>query len=320
MNKSDSEKLLRNLKSIHKQGVEFFHKASDLLEGESYSTDAWGKVERVGRNEFWNMLDTALQKKAQTIITKIIKVAPLISESARLTTYLSQTDQIDLGHAIKGLRSALYLRRYRYWGPEVLHDEGNVLGVEPAGQADDEGVYPAAALQIFEECYRRIASMAELVNPLTVEIAEKNISTTGQKSTAIQPDTAFIMMWMDPGRPELEDVYAAVKRCFKIYGISAERADDIEHSGKITEEIISKIRSSEFLYADLTGARPNVYYEVGFAHALSKKVILYRKSGESLHFDLAGYNCPEYKNLSDLENKLNKRLSSMTGRKIKEKK
>ena len=142
MDKSDREKLLRNLKSIHKQGVDFFHKASDLLEGESYATDHWGKVER---NEFWNMLDEVLQKKSQTIVTKIIKVAPLISESARLTTYLSQTDQIDLGHAIKGLRSSLYLCRYRCWGPEVLHDEGTVLGVEAAGQTDDEGVYPDTA-------------------------------------------------------------------------------------------------------------------------------------------------------------------------------
>jgi nucleoside 2-deoxyribosyltransferase len=111
-----------------------------------------------------------------------------------------------------------------------------------------------------------------------------------------------------------------IKRSFNNFGISAERADDIEHSGKITEEIINKIRTSEFLYADLTGARPNVYYEVGFAHALSKKVILYRKSGESLHFDLAGYNCPEYKNLVDLEKKLISRLESMTGRKIKKRK
>ncbi|CAB1067851.1 hypothetical protein D1AOALGA4SA_149 [Olavius algarvensis Delta 1 endosymbiont] len=47
---------------------------------------------------------------------------------------------------------------------------------------------------------------------------------------------------------------------------------------------------------------------------------LYRKSDESLHFDLAGYNCPEYKNLSDLENKLIRRLESMTGRKIKKRK
>ncbi len=317
MNKPDREKLLKNLKSIRKQGVEYFRNASDLLEGESYSSDPWAKI---NRDEFWNMLNSALQKKAESIITKIINVAPLISESARLTTYLSQTDQIDLGHAIKGLRSSLRLCRYRYWGPEVLHDEGDVLGVEPAGQTDDQGVYPDTALQIFEECYRRIAGIVELVNPLTVEIAEKNIITTGQKSAAIQPDTAFIMMWMDPKQPELEDVCVAIKRSFNNFGISAEQADDIEHSGKITEEIINKIRSSEFLYADLTGARPNVYYEVGFAHALSKKVILYRKSGESLHFDLAGYNCPEYKNLVDLEKKLNSRLASMTGRKIKKRK
>jgi hypothetical protein len=317
MEKSNRDNLLKDLKNIHKQSVDFFHKASASLEGKHFSSDPWDKVER---DEFWNLLDDKLQKKAQTLVTKIIKVAPLISESARLTTYLSQTDQIDLGHAIKGLRSSLYLCRYRYWGPEVLHDEGTVLGIEAAGQADDEGVYPDTALQIFEECYRRINSIVELVNPLTVQIAEKNIITTGQKATAIQPDVAFIMMWMDPGRPELEDVYTTIKRTFKKFGISAERADEIEHSGKITEEIINKIRVSEFLYADLTGARPNVYYEVGFAHALSKKVILYRKSGESLHFDLAGYNCPEYKNLSDLEKMLNKRLEHMTGRIIKKNK
>ena len=317
MNGSNRKNLVKILNSIHKQGVAYFHKASDLLEGATWSSDPWGKVDR---DEFWNMLDIALQKKAESIVTKIINIAPLISESARLTTYLSKTDQIDLGHAIKGLRSSVRLCRYRYWGPEVLHDEGDVLGITPAGQTDDEGVYPDVALQIFEECYRRIAGIVDLVNPLTVEIAEKNIITTGQKSAAIQPDTAFIMMWMDPKQPELEDVYVTIKRSLNNFGISAERADDIEHSGKITEEIINKIRTSEFLYADLTGARPNVYYEVGFAHALSKKVILYRKSGESLHFDLAGYNCPEYKNLADLENKLISRLESMTGRKIKKRK
>jgi len=317
MNGLDRENLIKNLNSIHKQGVAYFRKASDLLDGEIWSSDPWGKVDR---EEFWNKLDSKLQKKAKSIISKTISIAPLISESARLTTYLSKTDQIDLGHAIKGLRSSVLLCRYRYWGPEVLHDEGDVLGVTPAGQADDEGIPSSDALPIFEECYRRIIDVVELVNPLTVEIAEKNILTTGQKSAAIQPDTAFIMMWMDPKKAELEDVYMSIKRCFANFGISAERADDIEHSGKITEEIINKIRTSEFLYADLTGARPNVYYEIGFAHALSKKVILYRKSDESLHFDLAGYICPVFKNLSDLENKLIRRLESMTGKKIRKRK
>lgn len=314
MKNSNREVLLKDLANINKQGVTYFSNVSTLLEDITWTTDRWGKCER---NVFWDMLNSPLQKKAQSIIAKIVEIAPLISESARLTTYLSQSDQIDLGHAIKGIRSSLRLCRYRFWGPEVLHDEGHVLGVEPAGQTDDEGIGPDASLQIFEECYRRIYSIVELVNPFTVETAERNIVNTGQKTTSIQADSAFIMMWMDQDRPELEDVYATIKKCFKNFGISAERADDIEHTGKITEEIINKIRSSEFLYADLTGARPNVYYEVGFAHALSKKVILYRKSGESLHFDLAGYNCPEFINLVDLERKINIRLESMTGRKIK---
>ncbi len=256
MENSDRKKLLEDLTSIHKKGVEFFRNASDSLEGLTYSTDAFGKYDR---DEFWDKLETPQQKKAQLLISRIVKVAPLISESARLTSYLSQTDQIDLGHAIKGIRSSLRLCRYRFWGPEVLHD-GQVLGVESAGQTDDEGIYPDTALQIFEECHRRILGVVELVNPLTVQIAEKNIIATGQRTTPIELDSAFIMMWMDPNHPELEDIYTTIKRCFKNFGISAERVDDIEHSGKITEEIINKIRSSEFLYADLTGARPNVYY------------------------------------------------------------
>ncbi len=126
-------------------------------------------------------------------------------------------------------------------------------------------------------------------------------------------------MWMDEKRHELEDIHNVVKKCFENIGVSAERADDIEHDGRITEEIISKIQTSEYLFADLSGSRPNVYYEVGFAHALSKRVILFRKKDESVHFDLAGYNCPEYQNMTDLENKLIKRLESMTGKKVKKK-
>lgn len=314
MKSSNRQELLKEMANIHKGGVAFFKKASNALQDIEWRTDRRGVCDR---NKFWNMLEAALQKKSESIITNIVNIAPLISESARLTTYLSQSDQIDLGHAIKGIRSSLRLCQYRFWAPEVLHDEGQVLGVQPGGQTDDEGILPDKALQIFEDCYRRISSIVELVNPVTVDIAEKNINFTGQKATPIQADSAFIMMWMDQNRPELEDVYATIKRCFKKFGISAERADDIEHTGRITEEIVNKIKSSEFLYADLTGARPNVYYEVGFAHALSRKVILYRKSGEPLHFDLAGYNCPEYKNLVDLETKLNLKLESMTGRKIK---
>lgn len=122
------------------------------------------------------------------------------------------------------------------------------------------------------------------------------------------------MMWMAVNQPDLVDVADAIREVFRSFGIKASRADDIEHDGLVTERVLNEVRTSEFLFADLTGARPNVYYEVGYAHAIGKRVILFRRSGTGLHFDLAGYNCPVYENLRDLREKLTKRLVSLTNR------
>jgi hypothetical protein len=141
------------------------------------------------------------------------------------------------------------------------------------------------------------------------------VASVGHSPTASHvQNTAFLLMWMDPERPELVDVHQGVKEVFAEFGITAVRADDIQHQDRITNLVLAEIARSEFLFADLSGERPNVYYEVGYAHALGKRPILYRRKGMPLHFDLSVHNAPEYENVTQLRNFLRERLAAMTGR------
>ncbi len=137
-------------------------------------------------------------------------------------------------------------------------------------------------------------------------------------NTTYQPNTAFILMAIDETNLELEVVKDSIKDVCKAYDLQAVRVDEIEHQCQITEIILTKIRDSEVIFADLTNERPNVYYEVGYAHAINKRIILFRKKGAKVHFDLFGYKISEYITSKDLRDELTNRLENVLGRKHKQ--
>lgn len=227
---------------------------------------------------------------------------------------------VDAGSAHLALRTigaALRLRRYREWGPRILNDEDVVLGVAPGGSSEDERLEPPWAMacidEALEQVLRRVAILRAQAEAEAAGHVVQPQSGAGRAPLGVEPGTAFIIMMIDPERPELEDVKQAIQEEFARIGVRARRSDDIEHSEAITQQILDAIKTSEFLIADLTGERPSVYYEVGYAHAIGKRPILFRRAPTRLHFDLSVHNCPEYRNVVELRERLRRRLAAMTG-------
>ena len=62
--------------------------------------------------------------------------------------------------------------------------------------------------------------------------------------------------------------------------------DDIFATGKIIDQVWEGITKSRVLVAELTGRNPNVFYELGLAHALNKPVVLVSSNQTDVPFDL----------------------------------
>lgn len=69
-------------------------------------------------------------------------------------------------------------------------------------------------------------------------------------------------------------------------GLDPIRADQIAKAGEITEQVFTLIRDADFVIADVTGGNPNVMYELGLRHTLSKCTIQIGEFGQ-LPFDIA---------------------------------
>lgn len=119
----------------------------------------------------------------------------------------------------------------------------------------------------------------------------------------------FVIM---PFASDMDDLYY-----FGIHGSIQEcnavciRMDDVAFTGGVLEKIYEHIRNASIIIAEVSKHNPNVYYELGHAHALNKQVILLTNNIETTPFDISGFNHILYKNIKDLRTKLTKRLKAI---------
>lgn len=95
--------------------------------------------------------------------------------------------------------------------------------------------------------------------------------------------------------------------------LSPIKADSLFRPSPIMGDVWRLVREAKVLLADLSGTNPNVFYELGLAHAIGKPVVLVSDKIEDVPFDLRGLRVIIYdKNNenwgSELEEKILKSL------------
>lgn len=100
---------------------------------------------------------------------------------------------------------------------------------------------------------------------------------------AVKP-FAFVLM---PFSRDFDDVYKlGIQATCDEEGVIAERVDEQSFSETILERIYRQIQVCDFIIADMSGRNPNVFYEVGYAHAQGKLCTLLTTNTNDIPFDL----------------------------------
>lgn len=81
-------------------------------------------------------------------------------------------------------------------------------------------------------------------------------------------------------------------------GLLPLRADEIFSPGMFMRDVVAGIFQSAVVLAELSGRNPNVFYELGLAHAYSKPVIMITQENDAVPSDLQGLRWISYQTSS----------------------
>ncbi|MGD0130085.1 MAG: SIR2 family protein [Terriglobia bacterium] len=123
----------------------------------------------------------------------------------------------------------------------------------------------------------------EEVSPGTSEPAPDQ-----ETSAALLQSTSKLCFVMMPFTEPHDRIYRdLIVPAIEDTGLSAVRADEIPGTGFVMEQIRAAIQQARLCIAEVTDRNPNVLYEVGFAEAMRKPVILMASDLSQLPFDIA---------------------------------
>ncbi len=121
----------------------------------------------------------------------------------------------------------------------------------------------------------------------------KSRKVDSKPTAKAHPPTIFPAM---PFAKEYDDVFTyAIAPAANAAGAVSSRVDRYEFQDEIVSEIKKRIRAARLVIADLSGGRPNVLFELGYAHGRGIKVLhITSDNRKKLPFDVAGWPTHKY--------------------------
>jgi hypothetical protein len=154
----------------------------------------------------------------------------------------------------------------------------------------------------------------EIIDPkkLAEQVAGEVAKLLGLESAAsrgeVRTDDQKLVFVIMSFLPDMEPIYEGIASAARAVGLDAKRVKDIEGDYRITDKIIEMIQSARLIVVDLTHERPNVYFELGYARGLGKRVVTIARKDSNIHFDVKDWKYLEYVDSRLLERDLKKRL------------
>jgi len=212
-------------------------------------------------------------------------------------------------------------------GPGYGLDESEAFESEVAGLLDaiDSGDFPPDLDQItiIERNPGRSRRFAVLLDQLLPNGSRGSRSGTAQplaeasdrlRSVGYDSQSKPHVFVAMPFAEDMDDVFHyGIQGAVNASGYLCERADLSAFTGDVIEWVKARIASASLVVADLSGANPNVYLEVGYAWGCGRPTVLLVKDAAQLKFDVRGQRCLVYKNIMGLEHSLRSELDGLKG-------
>jgi hypothetical protein len=209
----------------------------------------------------------------------------------------------------------------------TMHGAGYGLDEREAFLAQLGGVMDAATkdisvqtILVVERDVGRAARLKSILReawpatqPRSASRAKKTIGRPQRITAGAESQTKPHIFVAMPFGKDLEDVFFfGIQGPINGAGYLCERVDMATFTGDILDRIKSRIETAALVVADLTGANPNVYLEVGYAWGKSRPTLLLVRKADELKFDVRGQRCIAYENIVDLAKKLQADLATLT--------